>query len=840
MIHVTETTPSGKPQNGTFLRARFNPEQLGQAAGFSEPFEETQGRPQTLTHPVDQINPDTPSDRDDGIWVEEDKATNGYIAHVTIADVSARILPGTPLSNTAWQRGFTLYYPESTDPMFPRDVEHALSLENGQDRPGLEICIRLDAKFNPIHTEFKSVMTHCDCASYDQVYDLVHSASEDNAHDSERTRQFKLMNAVADGIVNHYFANNKAGWEKFLGEEELRKMFSGKEITSMKMVAAYMLLANNQAAEFANNATIPFIYRNFDERNDAHAHYSTTPSIHSGIAKEGIKGFYAHVTSPIRRGPDYFNGAMIHYAIDTLSRVETEMYRAYPTLNTERMHDAIWAQGTAIIETLLSPRFADVGERMAFNKSMYDIACNVAKDDNQPIPEKVHISTSITLPKLPYQTKELEHYAQKINAIAHLPEVVRIQQQRKVEAGIAARIQEISEQSAYALHNQIPSQFSSSLRNAANAKEMPDNLRDEALQRIHDGLITSAYDWYYLFLGVPRNEASENWMHLKRAAANIIKNDSSIIQALDNILRTNLSPEQEPQNSVPHKGKQQDSLLRDYVQKEIASLNLEEKDIDQEIPGEVRPDGSQRVVTKHTALLVLTKPNGSQFSAPFYSVGNSGKAARSHAIYSFLEHFAFAQLTPRDQVLIPNLNYVDLLEENPNKRKIIERMAEDAGATIEFTSFAIPEGNRTIITIQGGAVEVPIQAHGDGVDRDAATQSAMRHLLSNDAFKTAMAHYDMRLINPQIVLEELVTKRGGTVEMATSDKGPPFTTHITIHLGDASYDCDAKGPNKDRSIRQAAAKALGTIDTRPAPTHGLSWAIEPEGYIRAADKEMVS
>lgn len=73
-----------------------------------------------------------------------------------------------------------------------------------------------------------------------------------------------------------------------------------KKLSSYKMVTNVMLLANIALARTAEQNDLPFIYR-ARLMQGMPAFYSTNPNIHAGLNSYP----YAHVTSPLRRLPDF-------------------------------------------------------------------------------------------------------------------------------------------------------------------------------------------------------------------------------------------------------------------------------------------------------------------------------------------------------------------------------------------------------------------------------------------------------------------------------------------------------------------------------------------------------
>lgn len=92
------------------------------------------------------IDPATSTDLDQAFAIDA-PGTNGgdVVLHYAIADVGWFVRPGDTLDTEAFQRGVTVYLPDSRAPLYPQLLsEGAASLLPDQDRPAVVFTVRVD------------------------------------------------------------------------------------------------------------------------------------------------------------------------------------------------------------------------------------------------------------------------------------------------------------------------------------------------------------------------------------------------------------------------------------------------------------------------------------------------------------------------------------------------------------------------------------------------------------------------------------------------------------------------------------------------------------------------
>lgn len=763
-------------------------------------------RRQIPSYPIDNVAPEIVSDRDDGVYVEAEHRSGGYRVHVTIADVAAHIRPGSPLAQAAVERAFTLYHLRGTDPMFPNGpserLEEKMSLEHNRERLGLTVSITLDAHFKPVHTSFIPVITHPDNSSYEQAHERMRNDP-----------QFKLMADIAQGVKRSYFGGHNVPLEEIFSRRTLKRVHNVEQLQAMEMVATYMLLANSCTAKFARASHLPFLYRVFGI-DDAHATYSTIPAGHAALAQMGLKGEYCHFTSPIRRAPDYFNGVMIHYAIGVIGEVEQRLQAAFPQANGKNLRDALWEQAPELLRLVNDAKSGGTIYRANMQRVMGDVLRKSlpagSAIDERKLRDMAH---KLQFSSPPLTREELQRYADHMNALARSPEMRAIDRENEKYELSVDRLQAASVADKDALADLSPEKFSTLLAAAATTGDMPRQLFDETMARIRNGTFDKVNDSYTVFIRA-QHDGVHRWTALKRRVAQILKNDPSTV----NTIMTRL-------------------------ENEIAPATLTPKQVN--LPGEI-PEGRSEPSQISAKIYVMQNKGEPAVSAPFCSFGHDERAARSHAAYSFLEHYAFDQLLPveKHQHNIPNLLYAELEMEGTKRRELLEQMAHSVDASVSYEHERSSTGRYiTRIIVEGGELREPIYVDADEPTAEEAEHVAIRRMLRNESFKVAVSPRDVRdgEVNPQTYLKQMVEKHGGSIEIVPDPRQQGLhQARIEIEVNGQKLSFAAGAPNLDRAKRAAAVKALDHFNWSLAETMFKSWATDSQRPPAGSERQYFS
>ena len=322
--------------------------------------EGAEGRLDLRDKPIFTIDGADTKDIDDAVSVEKDG--DGYLLGVHIADVSHYVKAKSVLDNEAFRRGTSVYYANRVIPMLPKELSNGICSLNPQvDRLAFSCLCRLDK--NGVIRSFrfvKSVIRSRVKGVYSEINELLDGYTSKAMAEKykEVYDQLPLMKELADILA----ANVKKRGAPQLETTESKLIINSEDIcvgaqpkergVSEELIENFMLIANECAARFAAENSLPFVYRvheipgedkttalkelltklgipfkfgekptpadmqkilesakgtelyptvnNIVLRSMTKAKYSTEPVGHFGLALAD----YAHFTSPIRRYPD--------------------------------------------------------------------------------------------------------------------------------------------------------------------------------------------------------------------------------------------------------------------------------------------------------------------------------------------------------------------------------------------------------------------------------------------------------------------------------------------------------------------------------------------------------
>ena len=226
----------------------FSPEALALARQLAQtsPPDLYAAQRQDLTHlEIMTIDGERTRDFDDALSLEE--VPEGWRLGIHIADVSAQVLPQTPLDLEAQERGTSIYLPERRLPMLPEELsEDTVSLLAHQERLALSFLVTLSAD-----AEIKdwvivpSLIKVARRLTYHEVDDLL-TQDRQLATLSRLTRRLKERRLARGG----YELKLPEVWVTFTPQGEIQVVVEDQETASHQLVAEAMVLANSLAAQF--------------------------------------------------------------------------------------------------------------------------------------------------------------------------------------------------------------------------------------------------------------------------------------------------------------------------------------------------------------------------------------------------------------------------------------------------------------------------------------------------------------------------------------------------------------------------------------------------------------
>lgn len=319
-----------------------------------------QGRIDLRALPTVTIDGEKARDFDDAISIEK-TPEGGYRLWVHIADVAHYIPQETALDREAYERGTSVYFPDTVVPMFPEKLSNGIcSLKPNEDRLTLTAEMEFDLAGKQIGDRlYESVIRSDERMTYTAVAGICAD------HDRETRNRYAALLPQFDGMLSLAMQLRKRRLSRGsldfdLPEPEIILNLTGETIDIIReernvahqIIEEFMLAANETVAGYLTDRDIPLLYRihespdpdrisDFNDlikifgytprkrerlhpkdlseiletvkgkpeerlihqvllRTMKQARYSAENRGHFGLASE----VYAHFTSPIRRYPD--------------------------------------------------------------------------------------------------------------------------------------------------------------------------------------------------------------------------------------------------------------------------------------------------------------------------------------------------------------------------------------------------------------------------------------------------------------------------------------------------------------------------------------------------------
>lgn len=213
------------------------------------------------------IDGETARDFDDAVAVSEE--ADGYTLHVSIADVSHYVRPGTALDHEAYARGTSVYLPDRVLPMLPERLSNDLcSLVPRQDRPTLTCIIRYDRGGTRRDIELcRSMIRSRHRLTYTLVHELLAGQRPPAAELTEVMPMLSAAGQLAKLLHQHRLARGSIGFT--LPEPQIVLDEAGALVDlrrrernpAHQLIEEFMLAANEAVAETLDRRGSPFLFR---------------------------------------------------------------------------------------------------------------------------------------------------------------------------------------------------------------------------------------------------------------------------------------------------------------------------------------------------------------------------------------------------------------------------------------------------------------------------------------------------------------------------------------------------------------------------------------------------
>ena len=240
-----------------------------EAASRREPDGETPLDLRSL--PLVTIDGEDARDFDDAVYVE--RQGENWRLLVAIADVSLYVRPRGALDREARERGNSYYFPASVEPMLPEALSNGVcSLRPGEDRRVLTADLRVDATGRTIDASFAAGLMRARARlTYTGVQALLDGDENalrevGNAMPPEVAAMLRQAAGLAELLIRR--RQQRGGLDFDLPEPEfvvdkgrVIAVRNRQRLFSHRLIEAFMVAANEAAAEFLAGRGAPFLYR---------------------------------------------------------------------------------------------------------------------------------------------------------------------------------------------------------------------------------------------------------------------------------------------------------------------------------------------------------------------------------------------------------------------------------------------------------------------------------------------------------------------------------------------------------------------------------------------------
>ena len=267
--------------------------------------------------PTYTIDDESTLDKDDAFSLDE----NGNRIWIHIAAASTVIAKDSIFDLEAKYRKSSVYLPEITIPMLPKEIsENIASLNPNKKRLCLSLVLDLDEKSNIVKSNFVKTFINTDQSFTYESADLIFDNTKHKLHKIfSKLQKFTKSHSIDREIRGAQIFNKPDAMIKIGEEGKISVSMSSPNSPSQKLISELMIVYNVKMAEFFSINRIPALYRYQPEsqilphkeksdllnwyRASKHmrpAKISIDSDVHSGLGVD----LYCQSPSPIRRFSD--------------------------------------------------------------------------------------------------------------------------------------------------------------------------------------------------------------------------------------------------------------------------------------------------------------------------------------------------------------------------------------------------------------------------------------------------------------------------------------------------------------------------------------------------------
>lgn len=210
----------------------------------------------------------TAKDFDDAVGIE--KSPDGtYMATVAIADVAHVVKPGSALDSEAFNRSFSVYFPDAVIPMLPEVLSNGImSLQPYADRLAVVAQIRLGPRGRIMEYDcFEAVIRSHARLTYEEVNPFLEGESKPPGDDHEIAQRLLWLHRMAGNL---YRMRRKRGCLDFdipevgvtIGHDgDVDRVYRKPRGPAERLIEEFMLCANQVVCRFLEKHRMPVLYR---------------------------------------------------------------------------------------------------------------------------------------------------------------------------------------------------------------------------------------------------------------------------------------------------------------------------------------------------------------------------------------------------------------------------------------------------------------------------------------------------------------------------------------------------------------------------------------------------